>query len=113
MKQILLISVILAAMLLSACATASETQQPSLSSQEAVAIAKQHSVISPSSRDEAIVGRYAQIGVTQDWNATYSGNGKWTVELPLRNADGSITIHRWSVFETNLAAVYLGAYKRN
>jgi ribosomal protein L35AE/L33A len=110
MKRLLLISVILAAMLLSACATASETQQPSLSSQDAVAIAKEHSVTSPSSREEAIVGRYVQIGVTQVWNATYSGKGKWTVVLRLHNQDGSITIHRWSVFETNLAAVYLGGY---
>lgn len=114
MQRILVISVILAATLVfGACAPAPTIDEPSLSSQEAMAIAKQHSVTSPLNRDEALASRYALLGGTQGWNAIYSGNGKWTVELHLRNEDESITIHRWSVFETSLAAVYLGAYKRN
>ena len=120
-QTLLLILLSMALPIAGGCAAESQTQptpappidEPSLSSQEAIAIAKQHSVTSPQSIYEKQASIYAQRGGTQGWNATYTGNGKWTVELRLRNEDGSLTIHRWSVFETNLAAVYLGAYKGN
>ena len=120
-QSLLLILLFTILLIVGACTPESETQptpvptidEPSLSSQEAIAIAKQHSVTSPQSIYEKQAGVYAQRGYTQGWNATYTGNGKWTVELRLRNEDESLTIHRWSVFETNLVAVYLGAYEGN
>ena len=120
-QSLLLILFFTILLIVGACATKSETQltpapaidEPPLSSQDAIAIAKQHSVTSPQDFYERQAGIYAQRGGTQGWSATYSGNGKWTVELRLRSEDESITIYRWSVFETNLAAVYLGAYEGN
>jgi hypothetical protein len=116
-QTLLPILLLMALPIAGACSAASETpnpaptiDEPSLSSQEAIAIAKEHSVTSPQSNYERQASVYAKRGGTQGWNATYTGNGKWTVELRLRNEDESLTIHRWSVFETNLVAVYLGAF---
>jgi len=84
--------------------------KPYLSSQEAISIAKREAVANYAWAYSESSASYCA-SFSEGWYATYTGNGKWTVDLRLRNEDGSITIHRWSVFETNLAAVYLGAYK--
>lgn len=87
--------------------------EPSLSPQEAIAIAKQHSVSSPQDVFEQRASVYARRGGEQGWSATYTGNGKWTVELRIRNESGDITIYRWTVFEAKLTAVFVGAYEGN
>jgi len=101
------------------CATESQTQptptvpidEPYLSPQEAIAIAKQHSITSPQDAYEGRAGAYARRGGTEGWIADYTGNGKWIVELLVRNEDESLTVYRWTVFEVSLTAVFLGVYQ--
>ena len=97
-----------------ACAAEPQTQPasdvPYLSTREAIAIAKQEALNLP----EWNPARYsAEYGSGKGWNAKYTVNGKWTVELRLRSKSGDLTIYRWTVFEGNLSAVYVGAYKGN
>lgn len=86
------------------------TDVPSLSSQDVISIAQEHSVNSPLNAYEGRAGAYARRGGTQGWIADYTGNGKWIVELLVRNEDESLTVYRWTVVEANLAALFLGAY---
>jgi hypothetical protein len=117
-QTLLLISLLMALPTAGACSTDSDTQLnpapssdvPYLSPEEAISIAQEHSITSPLNVYEKQASVYAKQGGTQGWNATYTGNGKWTVELRLRHEDESLTIHRWSVFESNLTAVYVGAF---
>ena len=83
---------------------------PSLSSQDVISIAQEHSVTSPLNLQEARAALYARRGGTQGWIADYTGNGKWIIELLVRNEDESLTVYRWTVVEANLAALFLGAY---
>ncbi len=113
-----LISLLIFLIAVGACETESPAQlipaptidKPHLSAGDAISIAQEHSVTSPLNVYEGQAGAYARRGGTKGWNAQYIGNGKWTVELRLRHESGSLTIHRWSVFENNLTAVYLGAF---
>lgn len=101
-----------------ACEAESPTQptpmptadRPSLSQQDAISIAQEHSVNSPLNVYEKLAGAYARMGGTRGWNAQYIGNGKWNVEFRLRSESGGLTIHRWSVFESNLTALYIGVF---
>jgi hypothetical protein len=83
--------------------------EPKLSSQEAIALAKKHSVNSPDNVQEKAIGLGLQVALmtpTQaftDWKAEYSGNGKWDVSVN----SGSYLYH-WTVFESNLSVVYIG-----
>lgn len=54
---------------------------------------------------------YASRDGTKGWIADYTGNGRWIVELLVRKEDESLTVYRWTVFEINLTAVFLGAYQ--
>jgi hypothetical protein len=85
-------------------------EKPFLSSSEVIAIAKRDAVDHPTwAHNEKIAARYTSS--TQGWNAKYSDNGKWTVDFRIENSDGaSVTIYRWSVFETNLTAIYIGEF---
>lgn len=102
-----------------ACATESQTQpaptlpmdEPYLSPQEVISIAQEHSTTSPLNLQEKRAALYASRGGTKGWIADYTGNGKWIVELLVRNEDESLTVYRWTVFEVNLTAVFLGAYQ--
>jgi len=102
-----------------ACATESQTEPtptrptdvPYLSSQEVISIAQEHSITSPLNLQEKQAGLYARMGGIQGWIADYTGNGKWIVELLVRNEDESLTVYRWTVFGANLTAVFLGAYQ--
>jgi len=102
-----------------ACATEPKTQPtptpsvdvPYLSPQEAISIAQEHSVTSSQSIYESRAGVYARRGGTEGWIAEYTGNDKWIVELLVRNEDESLTVYRWTVFEADLTAVFLGAYQ--
>jgi hypothetical protein len=101
-----------------ACETEEPTQPtpipavdiPSLSPSDAIGIAQEHSVSSPVNVWEKQAGIFARQGGTKGWSAQYVGNGKWTVEFRVRESDDSIIIHRWSVFESSITAVYLGAF---
>jgi len=84
--------------------------KPSLSPQDAIGVAQEHSVSSPVNFYEKQAGIIARFGGMEGWNAKYVGNGKWTVDLRTRGQDGSITVYRWSVFESSLSAVFLGAF---
>ena len=117
-RSLTLISLLILLVIAGACATESSTQptpaptvdKPYLSPADAISIAQEHSITSPLNIYEKQAGVYARMGGTKGWSAQYIGNGKWTVELHLRGEGGSLTIHRWSVFESNLTAVYLGAF---
>ena len=90
--------------------TITPVDTPSLSSQDAISIAKEHSVASPLNLTEKRVGVWINRGsYTKGWNSQYIGNGKWTVELRVRNDNNTITSYRWSVFEPSLIATFLGA----
>jgi hypothetical protein len=118
MKQISLLILLLILAMAGACAAESSTKptsvstidKPSLSPAEAISIAQEHSITSPLNIYEKQAGMYARMGGTTGWNARYIGNGKWTVEFRLRGEFGGLIIHRWSVFEVNLTAVYIGAF---
>ena len=118
-RTLLFILLFIVLLLAGACSTESQTEPtpttpvdlPHLSSQEVISIAQEHSVTSPLNAYEGRAAVYARRGGTQGWIATYSGNGKWIVELLVRNEDESLTVYRWSVFEVNLTAVFLGAYQ--
>ena len=105
-------------LLLVSCTTESTSQPahappadvPSLSSQDVISIAQEHSVTSPLNLQEKRAGLCVSRGGTQGWIADYTGNGKWIVELLVRNEDESLTVYRWTVVEANLAALFLGAY---
>lgn len=121
-RQTLLLTLLLMVLpIVGACATESQTEPtptpptdvPYLSTQEAISIAREHSMTSPQAIYEKQAGVYARAGSSQGWSAKYIGNGKWTVELRLRYDSGDITIYRWTVFESNLTAVFVGAYKGN
>jgi hypothetical protein len=117
MKQISLLISLLILVLTGACAIEPSTKptsvqtidRPSLSPADAISIAQEHSITSPLNIYEKQAGMYARMGGTKGWNAGYIGNGKWTVEFRLRGEYGGLIIHRWSVFEGNLTAVYIGA----
>ena len=114
----LLLILLIMVLLMGSCATESSTKPtlappidlPSLSSQDAISIAQEHSVTSPLNLQEGQAALYARRGGTQGWIADYTGNGKWIVELRIRNEDESLTVYRWTVVEANLAALFLGAY---
>jgi len=100
-----------------ACTTAQPTptppiDKPYLSSQEAIAIAQQQAL----NHHNSLVVRAAKSG-SRGWSAKYTGSGKWGVDLRVKGAShywpNDITIFRWTVFERNLTAVYVGAYKGN
>ena len=82
--------------------------KPSLSPQDAIGIAQEHSVSSPVNFYEQQAGMLARFGGMEGWNAKYVGNGKWTVELRTRGQGGSIHVRQWSVFESDLSAVFIG-----
>jgi len=114
MKLTLIALAILLLLPVCACATESPSptapvDKPYLSSNEAIAIAKQQAL----NHQWSTVSSYAKHGSSKGWSAKYTGNGKWTVELRLRYESGDLTIYRWTVFEGNLTAVYVGAYKGN
>ena len=89
---------------------AAPIDKPQLSSTEAMGIAREHSVNSPQDKYESYFGkRVNHSGSTQGWSATYAGNGKWTVVYRLRS-DDQVTVYRWTVFEAEKTAVYLGRY---
>jgi len=102
-----------------ACATESQKQPtptpaidvPYLSFQDAISIAQEHSITSPLNLQEKQAGLYARMGGTKGWIADYTGNGKWIVELLVRNEDESLTVYRWTVVEVNLTALFVGAYE--
>ena len=83
---------------------------PSLSPQDAIGVAQEHSVSSPVNFYEQQAGMIARFGGMKGWNAKYVGNGKWTVELRTRGQSGSINVRQWSVFESDLSAVFIGVY---
>lgn len=115
--QTLLLTLLLMVLpIIGACATESQTQPtidvPYLSAQEAISIAKREAVANYAwAYSERQASYYASR--SGGWNAKYTGNGKWTVELRLRSQSGDLTIYRWTAFEGNLTAIYVGAYKGN
>jgi hypothetical protein len=104
-----------------ACATDSQIEPsptppmdiPYLLSQEVISIAQEHSITSPLNLQEKQASLYTRRGGTKGWIADYTGNGKWIIELLVRNEDESLTVYRWTVFESNLTAVFLRAYLGN
>jgi hypothetical protein len=90
--------------------TTSAVDNPSISVQDAISIAQQHSVTSPLNIYESRAGVIVRRGETQGWSAQYISNGKWTVELRANDSNGVITTYHWSVFESNLSAVFLGTF---
>jgi outer membrane lipoprotein-sorting protein len=118
MIWLILACLVLMLSLLISCTSESPSQQTtslpadvsSLSSQDVISIAQQHSVNSPLNSQEKQAGLYVSKGGTQGWHSDYIGNGKWYVELLVRSEDGSLTVYRWSVFETKLEALFLGVY---
>lgn len=87
--------------------------KPYLSSQEAIGIAKREAVANYAWTYSE--GRARQLASRSGgyWNATYTGNGKWTVELGFREEpSGDIVAYRWTVFEGNLTAAYIGATRQ-
>lgn len=113
-----LIWLIIVPLFLMSCTTNSQSQPtpapsvdiPSLSSQDVISIAQEHSVNSPLNAYEGRAGAYVRRGGTQGWIADYTVNGKWIVELLIRNEDESLTVYRWTVVEANLTALFLGVY---
>jgi hypothetical protein len=87
---------------ISGCTSQSvQLDSPMLSSKEAISIAQQHAALSPINRDEGIASRSSQMQGNRGWRATYSGNGKWSVEFGR---------YRWTVFEAQQTALFLGSY---
>lgn len=120
-RSLTLISLLILLVIAGACATESSTQptpaptvdKPYLSPADAISIAQEHSITSPLNLQENQAALYARRGGTKGWIADYTGNGKWIVELLVRNEDESLTVYRWTVFEVSLTAVFLGAYNGN
>ena len=114
-QTIIFISLLILLALSGACAPESPPPAPAvdmpyLSSADAISIAQEHSVNSPLNFYEKQAGLYARMGGVKGWNAQYIGSGKWTVEFRLQGEGGGLIVHRWSVFESNLTAVYVGVF---
>lgn len=90
---------------------ATPVDNPYLSSQEAISIAQREAVANYAWAYTAKMASY-YASRSAGWNAEYTGDGKWTVELSLLNDDKSLTIYRWTVFERNLTATYIGASRQ-
>ncbi len=87
---------------------------PTLSAQEVISIAKEHSVRYPSNAREKYLGTYVdRTGGTQGWHTDYMGNGKWIVEFWWGGSTADMTVYRWTVVETNLNALFLGTYNES
>ena len=110
---------IVVSLLLVSCTTESPSQPtpappvdvPHLSSQDVISIAQEHSVNSPLDRNEELIGRQVTLGNKVGWHSDYAGNGKWIVELYIGSEGKIETVYRWTVIETDLKALFLGAYK--
>jgi hypothetical protein len=81
----------------------STIDMPYLTSQEAIAIAQQEAA----NLEYNVVAALARSS-SRDWRATYIGGGKWTADFYY-----GANIYRWTVFEKNLTAVYIGAFARH
>jgi hypothetical protein len=82
---------------------------PKLSSQDVISVAQQHSVNSPLNYYENRAARSVRRGETNEWAASYLGNGKWQVELNTTYNNSPVT-YRWTVLEDQQAALFLGAF---
>lgn len=81
----------------------STIDMPYLTPQEAIAIAQQEAA----NLEYNIVAALARSS-SRGWRATYIGGGKWTADFYY-----GANIYRWTVFEKNLTAVYIGAFARH
>lgn len=81
-----------------------------LSSKDVISIAQEHSVNSPLNAIEEQIGTRAT-STDIGWHSDYVGNGKWIVELHIGSEENIETVYRWTVIETDLKALFLGAYK--
>ncbi len=121
MKLLVSIAVLLVSLSVVSCnqpapnSTPIPVDQPYLSSQEAMGIAKKEAVANPAWTGNR--GTYAGTSASnyasgQGWNGTYNGNGKWTVTLSKRDSDGTVyETHEWTVFERSMNATYIGIYR--
>ena len=87
--------------------------EPTLSSSEAIGLARQHSFIpniSPAEERAAEQVRRLETGVDQNiaWEASYRGGGKWTVLLHVPStASGAGLDYQWTVLENNLSVIFI------
>jgi len=109
-------SLIVVSLLLVSCSTEESTPTPpvdvpQLSSQDVISIAQEHSINSPSNVIEKRIGEQLMRRPTGGWHSDYAGNRKWIVELYIGSEGEIETVYRWTVIETDLKALFLGAYK--
>jgi hypothetical protein len=81
---------------------------PYLSSQEVIAVAKKHALNSPDNALEKIAvfvpSTPLATPLNREWKANYLGNSKWDVIL---TTNQTFILH-WTVFENNLAVIFVG-----
>jgi hypothetical protein len=109
LRKILVLILFIALSITGACVKESNptppthVDKPYLTSQEAIAVAQKEAV-----NLKYNVVRALATSSSDGWRATYNGEGKWTADFYY-----GANIYRWTVFEKNLTAVYIGAFEKN